>query len=423
MTPPLEATAPTARTGLSLTTQIFIGLAVGLLLGAWVHYGLDANANVLSWIAVPSRVFLKLIKIIVAPLIFATLVIGVAGAGHMKEVGRISVKAIVYFEIVTTIALFVGLFAVNLTKPGAGVNLPHDVSNDAKEIAANAGKMTAQDHIVEILPTSIVKAMAENNVLQIVVFSLIFAAALMALGEKGKPLVVWCETLSEAMFKFTNIVMKFAPYGVGAAIAVTVGGKGVEVLKNLGLLVLTLYGSLVVFIVFVLGAVAFVIRLPIREFYQKVKDPFLLAFTTTSSESALPMALENMQAFGVPKKIVGLVLPLGYSFNLDGTTLYLSLATVFVAQAANKDLTLGNQLLILLTLLLTSKGVAAVPRASLVVLSGTLVTFGLPLEGVALILGVDAFMDMARTATNVLGNCLATVVVAKWEKQFRLEDS
>jgi proton glutamate symport protein len=405
---------------LSLTAQIFIGLALGLLLGAYIHYGLGGDPAVLDWVAVPSRVFLKLIKMIVGPLIFATLVVGVAGAGHMKEVGRISLKAIVYFEIVTTAALFLGLAAVNLTKPGAGVNLPAEVDKDAREIAANAGKLTAQDHIVEILPTSFIKSMAENNVLQIVVFSLLFAAALMALGDKGKPMVHWCETLSEAMFKFTSIVMKFAPIGVGAAIATTVGGKGIDVLANLGKLVATLYGSLAVFIVVVLGAVALLIRLPIREFYRKVRDPFLLAFTTTSSESALPMALENMQAFGVPKKIVGLVLPLGYSFNLDGTTLYLSLATVFVAQAANKDLTFGNQLLILLTLLLTSKGVAAVPRASLVVLSGTLVTFGLPLEGVALILGVDALMDMARTATNVLGNCLATVVVAKWEKQFRV---
>ncbi len=406
------------RISIPLTTQIFIGLAAGILLGAWIHHGLGANAEVIRWLQVVSSVFLKLIKMIIAPLIFAMLVVGVASSGHMKEVGRIGLKAIVYFEIVTTLALGVGLLAVNVVRPGAGVNLPAEMSPEAQEFAKNAAKLTPQDHVVEIFPTSIVKAMAENNVLQIVVFSLFFAAAVLALRERGRLIVAACEALSEAMFKFTNIAMRFAPFGVGAAMAVTVGGKGLSVLAHLGLLVLTLYGALVVFIVVVLGAVALVIRLPIREFVRQAKEPFLLAFTTTSSESALPRALENMQRLGVPKKIVSLVLPLGYSFNLDGSTLYLSLATVFVAQAVNKDLSIAQQLLICLTLMLTSKGIAAVPRSSLVVLSGTLVTFGLPLEGVVLILGVDTLMDMARTATNVLGNCMATVAVAKWEGQF-----
>ena len=406
------------RFRISLTTQILVGLVVGVLVGLVLHYVFAANADAIAWVRVLSRVFLSLIKVIIAPLIFSTLVVGIAGAGSLKEVGRIGLKAIVYFEIVTTMALFIGLAAVNLTRPGDGVNLPPEPSAEAKEIAARAAKITAQDHIVAIFPTSIVRSMAENDVLQIVVFSLLFAAAVAALGEKGKPVLQVCESISEVMFKFTNYVMHFAPWGVGAAMAVTVGKNGPEVLKNLAMLIGTLYGALIVFIVVVLGSVAAIIRLPIRRFARLMKEPLLLAFTTTSSESAFPKALENMEKLGVPKRIVSFVLPMGYSFNLDGSTLYLSLAAMFVAQASNHELGVGEQLLMVLTLMLTTKGIAAVPRASLVVLSGTLATFGLPLEGVAVILGVDELMDMARTATNVLGNCLATVVVAKWEGQF-----
>jgi proton glutamate symport protein len=407
---------------LSLTTQIFIGLGLGILVGFLIHRFLDNNptakAEAIAWIRVLSRIFLSLIKVIIAPLIFSTLVVGIAGAGSFREIGRIGLKALIYFEIVTTLALFIGLGAVNLTKPGAGVDLPPEQSAEAREIAGRAGKITPQDHIVQIFPTSIVKSMAENDVLQIVVFSLLFAAAVAALGEKGKPMLLMAESLSEVMFKFTNYVMKFAPYGVGAAMAVTVGSKGIGVLRNLGWLILTLYGALAVFIIVVLGTVALIVRLPIRRFISLVKEPMLLAFTTTSSESAFPKAIENMERLGVPRRIVSFVLPMGYSFNLDGSTLYLSLAAIFVAQAANHPLTIGEQLLMLLTLMLTTKGIAAVPRASLVVLSGTLASFGLPLEGVAIILGVDELMDMARTATNVLGNCLATVVVARWEGEF-----
>jgi proton glutamate symport protein len=406
---------------LSLTTQIFIGLGLGVIVGTLIHK-LDADPihkeQAIQWVRVLSRVFLNLIKVIIAPLIFSTLVVGIAGAGSIREVGRIGLKAIVYFEIVTTLALFIGLGAVNFTKPGQGVNLPAEQSAEAKQIAANASKMTPQDHIVNIFPTSLIKSMADNEVLQIVVFSLIFAVGVASIGEKGRPMLAFCESLSEAMFKFTNYVMKFAPYGVGAAMAVTIGSKGLTVLKNLGLLILTLYGALAVFIIFVLGAVALIARVPIRRFISLVKEPALLAFTTTSSESAFPKALENMERLGVPRRIVSFVLPMGYSFNLDGSTLYLSLAAVFVAQASNHQLSIGQQLLILLTLMLSTKGVAAVPRASLVVLAGTLAQFGLPLEGIAVILGVDELMDMARTATNVIGNCLATVVVARWEGEF-----
>jgi proton glutamate symport protein len=406
------------RFRLSLTTQIFVGLLVGVVVGLVLHYAFAANATAIAWVRVLSRVFLSLIKVIIAPLIFSTLVVGIAGAGSLKEVGRIGLKAIVYFEVVTTMALFIGLAAVNLTRPGDGVNLPAEPSAEAKEIAARAAKISAQDHIVGIFPTSIVRSMADNDVLQIVVFSLLFAAAVAALGEKGKPVLQLCESVSEVMFKFTNYVMHFAPWGVGAAMAVTVGKNGPEVLKNLAMLIGTLYAALAVFIVFVLGTVAAIVRLPLRRFLMLVKEPLILAFTTTSSESAFPKALENMEKLGVPKRIVSFVLPMGYSFNLDGSTLYLSLAAMFVAQASNHELGIGEQLLMLLTLMLTTKGIAAVPRASLVVLSGTLASFGLPLEGIAVILGVDELMDMARTATNVLGNCLATVVVAKWEGQF-----
>ena len=372
----------------------------------------------IQWVRVLSRIFLSLIKMLIAPLIFSTLVVGIAGAGDMRKVGRIGVKAMAYFTMATLLALVIGLVAVNITKPGKGVNLPSEQSAEAKEIAANAGKMTPQNHIVNVFPTSLIKSMAENDVLQIVVFSLIFAVALAGIGEKARPMIAFCESLSEAMFKFTNYVMKFAPWGVGAAIAVTVGGKGLWVLWNLAKLILTLYGALAVFILIVLVPVAFMIRLPFKRFFQLVREPATLAFVTTSSESAFPKALENMERLGVPRRIVSFILPLGYSFNLDGSTLYLSLAALFVAQAANIHLSVGQQITMLLTLMLSTKGIAAVPRASLVVLAGTLAQFGLPLEGIALILGVDEFMDMARTATNVIGNCLATAVVARWEGEF-----
>ncbi|HZS05281.1 MAG TPA: cation:dicarboxylase symporter family transporter [Blastocatellia bacterium] len=411
-----------SRFKLTLTTQIFIGLAVGVIVGFAIH-SLDADPetkkNVIQWVRVLSRIFLSLIKVIIAPLIFSTLVVGIAGAGSLKAIGRIGLKALIYFEIVTTLALFIGLGAVNLTRPGAGVNLPPpEQSAEAKEIAANASKVTPQDHIVNIFPTSLIKSMAENDVLQIVVFSLLFAIAVSAIGEKGKPMLAFCESLSEAMFKFTNYVMKFAPWGVGAAMAVTVGNKGLGVLRNLAMLIFTLYGALAFLIIFVLLPVALIIRLPIRRFISLVKEPALLAFTTTSSESAFPKALENMERLGVPRRIVSFVLPMGYSFNLDGSTLYLSLAAVFVAQASNRPLSWSQQLMMLLTLMLSTKGVAAVPRASLVVLAGTLAQFSLPPEGIALILGVDELMDMARTATNVVGNCMATAVVARWEGEF-----
>jgi proton glutamate symport protein len=387
----------------SLTTWILIALVAGVAFGA-LFPGPAKEMGLLG------TIFLRLIKSIIAPLIFATLVYGIAGTGSVKTMGRIGGKAILYFEVVTTVALFVGLGAVNLVKPGVGVQLPD------KPVANLATSATSAAALAEhTFPTSIIDAMARGEVLQIVVFCFIFGTACATIGLKARPVVDFCKGLSEVMFQYTNYVMLFAPLGVFGSMAATVGDKGLGVLINLGKLVLTLYGALIFFVVVVLGAVVFIAKIPLKRFIEAVRAPWLLAFSTASSEAALPLALENMEKFGVPNHIVAFVLPTGYSFNLDGSTLYLSLAAMFVAQAANHPLALGTQITMLLTLMLTSKGVAGVPRASLVILAGTLATFGLPVEGVALILGVDTLMDMGRTSVNLLGNCLATAVVARWE--------
>jgi proton glutamate symport protein len=392
---------------LSLTHQIFIGLAVGILIGAVIN-NIDPAWS--AYMRPFSQLFLRMIKMIIAPLIFATLVAGIAGAGHVKVVGRMGLRAIIYFEIVTTIALVIGLVAVNITRPGDGVVLPPSGQADV-----TAKPQTWDQILLHLVPESVIQAMATGDVLQIVVFSIVFAIALGMIGEKGRPVIAWCESVAETMFKFTDIVMRYAPIGVGAAIAYTVGHSGFGVLYNLAWLVATLYGALIFFILLVLIPAALLFRIDIPRFVRTVREPAIIAFSTTSSEAALPRAMEAMERFGVPRRIVSFVMPLGYSFNLDGTTLYLSLAAVFVAQAAGVELTGWQQFTMLLTLMLTSKGVAGVPRASLVILAGTLASYGLPLEGVTLILGVDELMDMARTMTNVIGNCLATAIVARWE--------
>jgi len=393
----------------TLTQWIFIGMAVGLIIG-WAAPEFSVELRPLS------TIFLRLIKAIVAPLIFATLVVGIAGHGDLKQVGRMGVKALVYFEVVTTIALLLGLAVVNIMKPGVGASL--QAATNAGEIVAK--KQTFGDVLIHVFPQSFFQAAAEGEVLQIVVFTVIFSFALALIArEKREIIISFCDALAETMFKFTNIVMKYAPVGVAAAIAVTVGNKGLSVLVNLGLLILCLYIALVIFVVFVFGGVALIAKVPIRQFINAVKEPALIAFSTTSSEAALPKAMLAMEALGVPRRIVSFVIPTGYSFNLDGTSLYLSLAAIFVAQAAGIEFTLGEQFVIVLTLMLTSKGVAGVSRAALVVLAGTLSSFGLPLEGVAVLLGVDQLMDMGRTMVNVIGNCLATVVIARWEGEFK----
>jgi proton glutamate symport protein len=408
------------RRGLSLTQQIFLGLALGIAVGALVnwHYTSTLNdpagaARVAGYFKPFSTIFLNLIKMLIAPLIFATLVAGIAGAGHFKAVGRMGLRAIIYFEAVTTVALLIGLVAVNVLKPGVGAVLSGEKSTMA------AAAMTWDQVLVHTVPTSVVDAMAKGDVLQLVVFSMIFAIALGMIGEKGKPVIHLCEGVAETMFKFTNIIMHYAPIGVFAAIAYTVGAFGVGQLGNLAKLIGTLYLALIVFYLGVLVPVALFFKVPLRKFVTAVREPAIIAFSTSTSEAALPRAMEAMERLGCPRRIVTFVLPLGYTFNLDGTTLYLSLASVFVAQAAGVHLSVGQQVAMMLTLMLTSKGVAGVPRASLVILAATLASYGLPLEGVTTILGVDAVMDMARTMTNVIGNCLATVVVSKWEGEFR----
>ncbi|MEP6992730.1 MAG: dicarboxylate/amino acid:cation symporter [bacterium] len=415
---------PPPRTGLRRITQtqwIVVSMVVGVLLGyLFPDHPAGQSGFQASDLQVLSSVFLRMIKSLIVPLLFGTLVVGIAGHGDdMKRVGKLAFRSIVYFEIVTTLALVVGLLAVNIVKPGRGVQLDNASADTGTQLAQTHATFTS---VVEhTVPQSFFEAAAKNEVLQIVFFAILFAVALSKVqGQSKAVMLAFCESLSEVMFKFVALVMAFAPFGIGGAIAVTVGKSGLGVLRNLGVLVLTLYGALIVFVLFVLLPIAIVFKVPIRRFWQATKEPWLIAFTTASSEAALPLALQNMEKLGVPRRIVSFVLPTGYSFNLDGSTLYLALASVFVAQAAGIDMPISAQILMMLTLMLTSKGVAAVPRASLVILSGALAQFGLPLQGVAVILGVDALMDMARTSINLVGNCLATVVMARWEGVFAL---
>lgn len=397
----------------SLTQWILASMVVGVLVG-WLFPEGSQQLKVIS------NVFLRLIKCLLVPLVFSTLVVGIAGHGDdLRAVGRLALKSIIYFEVVTTLALVIGLGAVNLTRPGAGVSLPPP-STGAQDVSAR--KVTWQGIIEHLVPNSFFEAAATNDVLQVVMFAILFAVALTQV--KGAPhdaILGFCEGLAEVMFKFVGLVMRFAPFGIGAAMAFTVGHSGLGVLMNLGKLILTLYGALAVFSLAVLLPVALVMRIPVLKFLRAIRDPALLAFSTTSSDAALPDAMKRMIAFGVPKRITSFVMPLGYSFNLDGSTLHLAIASVFVAQAAGIDLTLAQQLAIMLTLMLTSKGMAGVPRASQVILAGTLVTFDLPLEGVVLIMGVDELMDMARTTINLIGNCLATAVIGRWEGELAVE--
>lgn len=395
----------------SLTTWILSSMVIG------VEIGLDFPAFAIN-LKVLSNIFLRMVKTIIAPILFSTLVVGIAGHSDLKQVGRMGWKSIVYFEVVTTIALIIGLIAINLTHAGVGIHIPEGFH---EELPATAPQ-TWQDVILHIFPENIIKSMYNGDVLPIVVFSVIFGIALAMLNEqKRKPMLSFSESLAETMFKFTNIIMHFAPFGVGGAIAVTVGHLGVDILFSLIKLLLTLYAALVVFVGGVLLSIAWFLKIPIGQFIRAVSEPVSIAFATTSSESALPIAMENMEKFGVPRKIVSFVLPTGYTFNLDGTTLYLSLASVFVAQAAGMHMPIGTQLIMGLTLMLTSKGVAGVPRASLVILIGTASSFGLPLWPIMAILGIDELMDMARTSVNVIGNTLASCVIARWEGEFDTE--
>ncbi len=411
----------------SLTTWIL----VSIFMGAVVGHDYPGVALALKPL---SQGFIKLVKTIVGPILFATLVYGIAGHSDLKQVGRMAWKSLLYFYTATTIALFIGLAAINISKAGVGVDASkvpqHELpkANASKEADILALKdIPENNHWIyktttffrDVFPENIIKSIYENQVLQIVVFAVIFGIGLAKLPEnKKKPVVDFMESLAETMFKYTHIIMYFAPIGVGAAMAYTVGHMGIDILKYLFLLLVTLYAALIAFILLVLLPVALYLKIPIRKFIEAIKEPVSIAFATTSSDAALPVVMQNMERFGVPRKIVSFVVPTGYSFNLDGTTLYLSLASIFVAQAAGMDLSFGHQLIIALTLIITSKGVAAIPRASLIILIATAEQFGLPLFIIAAILGIDELMDMGRTSVNVIGNCLASVVIAKWENEF-----
>ena len=393
----------------SLTVWILVAMVVGAEIG---HDFPDAAVS----LRVFSQIFLRLIRTIVAPLIFATLVVGIAGHSNLRQVGRMGVKALIYFEVVTTLALIIGWAAITLTRAGVGVSLtaPADPS-----LVPPPSTRTWQDLVLEIFPDNFAKAVVDAQMLQVVVFSVIFGIALALIpDDKRKPMLAFAESLAETMFRFTRIVMLFAPFGVGAAIAYTVGRLGIGVLSNLFQLVVTFYAAVFAFVVLVLVPVALIAKVPIRRFTEAVAEPVSIAFATTSSEAALPRAMQAMERIGVPRQIVAFVMPTGYSFNLDGSTLYLSLASIFVAQAAGIEMTIGQQLVMLLTLMLSSKGVAGVPRSALVILLGTVSQFNLPVEPVLVILGIDAVLDMLRTSLNVLGNCLATVVIARWEGEY-----
>lgn len=393
----------------SLTTWILVCMIAG------AEFGYDVP-EIAKKLQVLSDIFLRMIKTIIAPLLFSTLVVGIAGHANIKQIGRMGWKSLLYFEIVSTLALFIGLIAINIGKAGIGVVLPPN-----PEVAPITGikAQSVSDFILHIFPENIAKAIFEGQILQIVIFSIIFGIAVAMVKEKYRaPMIRFSESLSEVMFKFTNIVMYFAPIAVFGAISYTVGHMGPDILLNLFKLLATLYVALFIFLLFVLLPVALIFRIPVRPFIKAVSEPATIAFATSNSESALPSAMEAMEKFGIPRKIVAFVIPTGYSFNLDGTTLYLSLASIFVAQAAGIDLPLDKQLVICFTLMLTSKGVAGVSRASLVILLGTVVSFGLPVEPVFIILGIDVLMDMARTSVNVIGNCLATAVIARSENEF-----
>ena len=402
---------------IKLTRYILIALILGIVTGVCI----PDFAVKLSPLAM---MFLNMVKMIIAPLLFATLVIGIAGHGDIKSLGKIGLKTIVYFEVITLFALAIGLGIGHFTQPGAGVsNIPQNSAymETVKQMGETASHSSLTNLVIDIFPSSVVQSMAEGNLLQIVVFSLFFALAICAVGQKEKPIMDFLNSLSEVMFKFTEYVMWFAPVGVFAAIASTIGNSGIGILKNYVKIVFSLYFALALFLVFIVFLVCIVVKIPVKGLIKILKDPALLAFSTASSEAALPKAMEQMEKFGVPKNIVGFVMPTGYTFNLDGSTLYLSMAVLFATQMVGIDLSLQHQLVIMFALMFTSKGVAGVPRASLVVLAGTLSSLGYPLIGVAILLGIDQILDMGRTTVNLVGNCIATIFIARWENEFDYE--
>ena len=397
-----------------LTIAIFVALFLGIIAG-WAFPDFAIKMHVLA------EIFLRMVKMIIAPLLFATLVIGIAGHGDGKSLGRLGIKTIAYFEVVTTIALFIGLGFANIFKPGVGMGslaTAHTGLNSIIESAATTHHNSFGELLLGLFPTSIFQAMAEGNLLQIVVFCIFFALAIRAVGEKAKPVIDILNSIATIMFKFTEYVMYFAPIGIFGAIAYTVGSNGLKILLNYGKIIFSLYTALAVFVLVVLFVACKIVKISIRALFKAIQEPALLAFSTASSEAALPKAMKIMEEFGVPKSIVGFVMPTGYTFNLDGSTLYLAMAVIFSTQIVGHSLPFEQQLIIMFALMLTSKGIAGVPRVSLIVLAGTLTSFGIPIIGVAILLGIDQILDMGRTTVNLIGNCVATVVIARWENEF-----
>ena len=396
-----------------LTLWIFIALAAGIVVGA-VAPDFAMKMHPLA------AIFLRMVKMIIAPLLFATLVTGIAGHGDVKKVGRVGIKTILYFEVVTTIALFIGLGVANFTNPGHGI--VHAVSipnlNEITQMSSAIQQHSFGEFFISMIPTSVIQSMADGNLLQIVVFSIFFALAICVIGKQAQPVMDVLNSLCKIMFKFTEFVMLFAPIGVFGAISYTIGSNGIGVLKSYAKIIGSLYFALIIFVVIVLFIACKIVRISLKALIEAIEEPAILAFTTASSEAALPKAMEIMEKFGVPKSIVGFVMPTGYTFNLDGSTLYLAIAIIFCAQIAGVDLTLEQQLIIMFALMVTSKGIAGVPRVALIVLAGTLTGFQIPIIGVAILLGIDQLLDMGRTTVNLIGNCVATVVIARWENEF-----
>ena len=398
-----------------LTLAIFIALILGILVG-WAFPDFAVKTHVLA------EIFLRMVKMIIAPLLFATLVVGIAGHADVKSLGRLGVKTLVYFEVVTTFALIIGLGFANIFKPGEGmvdvVSRNIALGDIVNNMTASTSHSSFGEMLLGLFPTSIVQAMSEGNLLQIVVFSIFFALAICAVGKKAQPVLDLLNAVSKIMFKFTEYVMMFAPIGIFGAIAYTVGTNGIDILMNYGKIIFALYTALIVFVIAVLLIACKIVKISFRGLIKAIQEPALLTFTTASSEAALPKAMSIMENFGVPKSIVGFVMPTGYTFNLDGSTLYLAMAVLFSTQLVGINLTIEQQFVIMFALMLTSKGVAGVPRASLIVLAGTLTSFNYPILGVAILLGIDQILDMGRTTVNLIGNCVATVVIARWENVF-----
>ncbi len=405
---------------INLTARIFIGMLLGILVGYIYRemYPDPADFNKFADnIQILSDIFLRLIKMIIAPLVFSTLVYGIAKVGDFKSVGRIGIKTLLYFQGATILALTLGLVLVNIFEPGLVMNLP--LPTEALSEGISKGAPSFREFITHVIPKSVVEAMANNEILPIVVFSIFFGIGTAAMGDKAKSIVNAMDALGHIMFKVTNYVMLFAPFGVFGAIAAVVAKQGLGIIGGYIYLIACFYFGLLFFAFVILGSICFFLKIPFIKLLKEIREPILLAFSTASSESAFPKTVEALEKYGCSTRIISFVLPLGYSFNLDGSIMYMTFATVFIAQAYGIDMTISQEITMMLMLLVTSKGMAGVPRASLVVIAGMLSAFNIPEAGLLLLLGIDQLLDMGRSATNVVGNAVATAVVCKWEGELK----